>query len=218
MGPLGRKHLRGLLLDLDGTLLDSEPMHRAAFESMFSGRSWHVEPDVYSLFTGRRARDVFASTPGPWTDEDPDALVAEVLGHLAESDVPPEPVEGAPDLIRDWHARGVPLALVTSATRLWAEYAVEEILGVRECFSALVTWEDVAHGKPHPAPFTAGCRAIHVDPGDATAVEDSVAGVAAAVAAGVGRVIGITVTTDEHRLRAAGAHQVIDSLDELATH
>lgn len=218
MGPLGRKHLRGVLLDLDGTLLDSEPMHRAAFESMFSGRSWDVDPDVYSLFTGRRASDVFASTPGPWTGEDPDALVAEVLSYLAESEVPPEPIDGAPTLIRDWHARGVPLALVTSAMRPWAEYAVEEILGVRECFSALVTWEDVTHGKPHPAPFTAGCRALHVAPTAATAVEDSIAGVSAAAAAGIGRVIAITATTDEQQLRAAGAHQVIDSLDELAAH
>lgn len=218
MGPLGRKNLRGVLLDLDGTLLDSEPMHRAAFQSMFSERSWSVDPDVYSLFTGRRASDVFATTPGPWTGEDPDALVAEVLGYLAESGTPPEPVDGAPSLIREWHARGVPLALVTSATRPWAEYAVEEILGVRECFSALVTWEDVVHGKPHPAPFAAGCRALHVAPADATAVEDSVAGVTAAVAAGVGRVIGITATTGEQQLRAAGAHQVIDSLNELATH
>lgn len=218
MGPLGRKHLRGVLLDLDGTLLDSEPMHRAAFASMFTGRSWHVDPDVYSLFTGRRARDVFASTPGPWAGEDPDALVAEVLGYLAESQVEPKPIDGAADLIRDWHARGVPLALVTSATRLWAEYAVEEILGVRECFSALVTWEDVTHGKPHPAPFTAGCRALHVDPAEATAVEDSVAGVTAAAAAGVGRVVAITATTDEQHLRAAGAHHVVDALDELAAH
>ncbi|HLT09367.1 MAG TPA: HAD family phosphatase [Micromonosporaceae bacterium] len=218
MGPLSRKHLRGVLLDLDGTLLDSEPTHRAAFESMFTGRNWDVDPDVYTLFTGRRARDVFTSTPGPWAGEDPDALVAEVLDHLAESEVPPEPVDGAPALIRDWHARGVPIALVTSATRLWAEYAVEEILGVRECFSALVTWEDVTHGKPHPAPFIAGCRALHVDPAEATAVEDSVAGVTAAVAAGIGRVVAVTATTDHQQLRAAGAHQVVDSLDELSAH
>lgn len=208
----------GVLLDLDGTLLDSEPLHRAAFKTLFDNRGWEVNPDTYALFVGRRGTDVFASTPGPWAGEDPDALVAEVIGYLAESEAPPVPVEGAADLIRNWHARGVPLALVTSATRVWAEYAVEEVLGVRQCFSALVTWEDVTHGKPHPAPYQAACRTLHVDPAGVTAVEDSVAGVASAVAAGVGRVVGVTVTTDRALLRDAGAHQVVDSLSDLATH
>lgn len=218
MGPLGRKHLQGVLLDLDGTLLDSEPMHRAAFRSFFADRGWDVDPDVYSLFTGRRGADVFATTPGPWAGEDPDALVAEVLGHLSDVDGPPAPADGATELITGWHARGIPLALVTSATRTWAEYAVEEVLGVRQCFSALITWEDVTEGKPHPAPYTAGCRALHVDPGTATAIEDSIAGVQAAVAAGVGRVVAITATTDGDRLRDAGAHQVVETLSELAPH
>lgn len=208
----------GVLLDLDGTLLDSEPMHRAAFKTLFDSRGWKVSPDTYALFVGRRGSDVFASTPGPWVDEDPDALVAEVIGYLSRTDASPLPVDGATELIRNWHAHGIPLALVTSATRVWAEYAVEEVLGVRQCFSALVTWEDVSHGKPHPAPYEAACRALHVKPVGVTAVEDSIAGVASAVAAGVGRVVGITATTDRALLRDAGAHQVIDSLSELAMH
>jgi sugar-phosphatase len=209
--------LNGVLFDLDGTLLDSEPIHRAAFRAMFDKRGWDVAPDTYALFVGRRGADVFASTPGPWAGEDPDALVAEVLGYLAESDASPLPVDGAAELIRNWHARGVPLALVTSATRVWAEYAVEEILGVRQCFSALVTWEDVTHGKPHPAPYELACRALHVAPAGVTAVEDSIAGVASAAAAGIGRVVGITATTDRALLRKAGAHHVVDSLTELRT-
>ena len=217
MGPLGRRHLDGVLLDLDGTLLDSEPLHRAAFKTLFDNRGWDVSPDTYSLFVGRRGADVFATTPGPWAGEDPDALVAEVISYLSQSEVNPLPVDGAAELIQDWHAHRVPLALVTSATRVWAEYAVEEILGVRQCFSALVTWEDVTHGKPHPAPYELACRALHVAPARVTAVEDSVAGVESAVAAGIGRVVAITATTDRDLLRKAGAHQVVDSLGELRT-
>jgi sugar-phosphatase len=217
MGPLGRRHLDGVLLDLDGTLLDSEPLHRAAFKTLFDNRGWDVSADTYALFVGRRGADVFASTPGPWVGEDPDALVAEVIGYLSASDASPLPVEGAADLIRNWHAHGIPLALVTSATRVWAEYAVEEVLGVRHCFSALVAWEDVLHGKPHPAPYETACRALHLDPSGVTAVEDSVAGVASALAARVGRVVAITATTDGALLREAGAHLVVDSLRQLAT-
>jgi sugar-phosphatase len=115
------------------------------------------------------------------------------------------------------HARGVSLALVTSANRVWAEYAVEEILGVRDCFEALVTWEDVVAGKPDPAPYLAAAAALHVSPGDATAVEDSVPGVRSAAAAGVGRVVALTTTTQAQPLLAAGAHRVVARLADLVS-
>jgi beta-phosphoglucomutase-like phosphatase (HAD superfamily) len=73
----------------------------------------------------------------------------------------------------------------------------------------------VTHGKPDPAPFRTACQALHIQPATAVAIEDSVAGVTAAVAAGVGRVIAVTTTSDARLLRAAGAHQVADSLSEL---
>jgi sugar-phosphatase len=218
MGPLGRGRPAAVLLDLDGTLIDSEPMHRAAYQSFFETRGWEVDADTYTHFVGRRGSDVFASLPGPWASEDPDALVAEVLAHLEQTDIPPVPVEGAAEFIQAWHSRNVPLALVTSATRAWAEYAVEELLGVRDCFTALVTSEDVVEGKPHPASYQAGCLAVHAEPAHAVAIEDSVAGVTAAVAAGVGRVVALTTTTDGQPLRAAGAHHVAATLTELSTH
>ena len=56
-----------LLLDLDGTLVDSEPMHRAAYASFFAARGWAVDEDAYAHFVGRRGADVFGSLPGPWT-------------------------------------------------------------------------------------------------------------------------------------------------------
>ena len=48
-----------LLLDLDGTLVDSEPLHRRGYESFFAHKGWEL-PDL-SVFTGRRAVDVFAT-------------------------------------------------------------------------------------------------------------------------------------------------------------
>ena len=205
-----------LLLDLDGTLVDSEPMHRAAYASFFAARGWSVDDDTYAHFVGRRGADVFGTLPGPWTGEDPEALVAEVFEHLATVEAVPTEARGARLLVRSAHARGIPLALVTSATREWAEHALAELLGLRERFDVVVTWEDVPEGKPHPGPYELGCRRLGVDPSRTAAVEDSVAGVRSAVAAGIGTVVGVTTTTTEARLLEAGAHLVVAHLEELA--
>lgn len=213
MAALSGGRWQAFLLDLDGTLVDSEPGHQAAFASYFASRGWEVDPETRRHFMGRRGSDVFATLPGPWAGEDPDALVAEVIA-LVEPERA-EPMPGATELVRSLHARGTPVALVTSANRAWAEYAVEEILGVRECFTALVTWEDVTDGKPHPAPFLAGAAACHVAPAAACAVEDSVPGVQSARAAGVGRVVGVTTTVTASTLTEAGAHRVVESVRDL---
>jgi mannitol-1-/sugar-/sorbitol-6-phosphatase len=204
-----------LLLDLDGTLVDSEPVHRAAYAAFFAARGWSVHDDTYAHFVGRRGADVFGTLPGPWTGEDPEALVAEVFEHLAHVEEAPAEARGARLLVRSAHARGIPLALVTSATREWAEHALAELLGLREHFDVVVTWEDVPEGKPHPEPYELGCRRLGIAPSRTAAVEDSVAGVRSAVAAGVGTVVGVATTTAGALLLEAGAHHVVAHLEEL---
>lgn len=205
----------GVLLDLDGTLIDSEPMHQAAFRSFFSARGWDVPESTHRHFMGRRGSDVFATLSGPWEGEDPDSLVAEVLSHLDHETEPPVEMPGAGELIRSLHARGVKIALVTSANRAWAEYAVGELLGARHCFDALVTWEDYTVGKPDPAPYRAGLTALGVSGEKAVAIEDTTVGVESARAAGVARVVGLTSSAPADALRAHGATRVVDSLRDL---
>jgi sugar-phosphatase len=203
-----------LLLDLDGTLVDSEPLHRAAYRSFFAARGWAYDEETLSLFTGRRADDVFATEPGPWSGEPPAALHDEVLGHL-DPDRLPEPVPGVVELVDAVAAAGVPLAVVTSAGPDWVAATVDRLLGVRERFEVVVTRDDVEDGKPHPAGYRLACRRLGVDPAWSVAVEDSPAGVTAAVAAGVGRVYGVTTTWPGEVLDEAGATGVVPDLHPL---
>jgi sugar-phosphatase len=201
-----------LLLDLDGTLVDSEPVHRAAYDAFLAARGWTV-PDL-GLFTGRRAEDVFAVEPGPWQGHDPDALAAEVRGHV-RTDRTPDPVPGAHDLVHAAVAAGVRLAIVTSARPPWVSLAVEDGLGVLDHIEVVVTAHDVTDGKPDPAGFLLACERLGVAAAECVAAEDSPAGVRAAVAAGVGRVAGVTTTWSEAELTAAGAHLVLPDLRGL---
>ncbi|SDQ15523.1 HAD family phosphatase [Quadrisphaera sp. DSM 44207] len=209
--------MRALLLDLDGTLVDSEPAHRAAWRAFFASRGWHVDEDTYRrTFVGRRGADVLATEPGPWAGEDPRALVEEVLSHLRETARLARAAPGAGELLRRARAAGVALALVTSATRAWVDPALRQVLGVDAgAFDAEVTAESVAQGKPHPAPFALACSLLGVPPAEAVAVEDSASGVRSAVAAGVGRVVGVETTTSADLLRDAGATQVVAHLDQV---
>ena len=206
----------GLLIDLDGTLLDSEPVHRASFRTYFAGRGWQVDDAVIRQFSGRRAQEAFASLPGPWTGEDPDALTDGVLAALSRSPLRPVPVPGAVRLLAACARARVPLAIVTSARLDWVVPALE-LLAVAAGTVPVVSAEDCVRGKPDPEPFRRGAERLGLRPGGLIAVEDAPAGIASAGAAGVGRTIGITTTHPPHVLRAAGAAQTAPDLIALAT-
>ena len=200
-----------LLLDLDGTLVDSEPIHRAGYRAFFEHRGWDV-PDL-SLFTGRRAEDVFATEPGPWAGHDPVRLHAAVLPF-----VPPDAavaVPGARELLRAAAEQGVPVAIVTSAGPAWVERSLTESLGLPGGVDVVVTSEDVTHGKPDPSGYALACERLGVDPAGTVAVEDSPAGVRAALGAGVRRVVAVRTTHAADLLVAAGAAEVHADLRPL---
>lgn len=214
MGVTASQHLRhrvgtflrrpgaAVLLDLDGTLVDSEPMQRAAFASYFASRGWDVPDHVIRRFMGRRGYESFALIDGPWRGEDPVTLTEGVIAHVDPAANPPVPVPGAADAIRGWREQGLPVALVTSAFRDWAELALQ-LLGVADLGLRLVTAEEEGVGL---GVATTACLAA----------EDSLAGLTSARTAGVGFVVGVTTSLGVDELAAAGADAVVADLTELA--
>ncbi|HYJ26519.1 MAG TPA: HAD family phosphatase [Nocardioides sp.] len=201
-----------LLLDLDGTLVDSEPLHRRGYESFFAHKGWEL-PDL-SVFTGRRAVDVFATEPGPWDGLDPEVVLAEVLEHVPDEAAVAVP--GARDLIEAARAGGTPVAIVTSAGPAWVQRSLVESLGLEvDSVDLVVTARDVEDGKPHPAGFALACRRLDADPAAALAAEDSPAGVRAALGAGVRQVHGIGTSHPREVLLDAGAVEVHGDLRPL---
>ena len=99
------------------------------YRTWFAHRGWAYDDDVAAQFTGRRADDVFRTVDGPWSGEDPDALLAEIVA-LEPHRRLPEPVAGAVETIEWARAAGIPLALVTSADTRWAARALEPLGGI----------------------------------------------------------------------------------------
>jgi HAD superfamily hydrolase (TIGR01509 family) len=89
---------------------------------------------------------------------------------------------GAFDALVAVRAAGIPMALVTNTVRVVAEHALD-VIG-RGWFDAVVCGDDVPAGKPAPDPYLHAAGLLRVDPTDCVAVEDSTAGVLAALRAG----------------------------------
>jgi sugar-phosphatase len=202
-----------VLLDLDGTLVRSEHVHRRVWQRFFDTWRLDVDDETYARdYLGRRAVDVLAQVRGPWRADDVPAALARLVDHGHELAGEVTAVPGAVELVDALRRRGLRLAVVTSAGRGWADRVLGDVLGVRDALGALVTAEEVAVGKPSPEGYLQACRRLGVDPAACAAVEDSPAGVRALAAAGVATVGGVTTTSPPRALRAAGAGATLPDL------
>jgi HAD superfamily hydrolase (TIGR01509 family) len=174
-----------VLWDMDGTLVDTEPYWISAEHAIVeeAGGVWN---DEYAhqlvgndlLVSAEFIRDHSPVTLTPL--EIIDELLARVVVQVREH-VPWRP--GAVELLTALGEAGVPNALVTMSWRSLADSVLAAL--PPHTFAAVITGDEVEHGKPHPEPYLAAARALGVTVGDCVAIEDSPTGVRSAVAAGV---------------------------------
>ncbi len=154
-------------------------------------------------------------------DLEPDDIVSwltdRVQQELDEVGVPWRP--GAKELLADLRERGIPTALVTMSVRRMAEQIVAQI--PFKAFDVVISGDEVTDPKPHPEAYLNAARLLGVDPRECVAIEDSVAGLASAVASGA-TTIGVPHViplpeTDEHTLWSTLAGRTVDDIVELAT-
>lgn len=174
-------HLDALLVDLDGTLFDSLPALRLAYERFLSARGAAGSEAEFASWNGPPLAEVVAGlarTHGLQGDDLLAEYEIEVERAYLES---AQLAVGARELL-DWAHRRFAVAIVTSAPRRLAE----ALLATHELAVHLVIGAaDTERGKPHPDPYLAAMAGLPVRPERCIAIEDSPTGVRAAVAAGV---------------------------------
>lgn len=203
-----------LLFDLDGTMLNSDPIHEAVFTELWTERGLPVPEGFYmEQVHGRLNVDVFADyLPN---EPDPQALSEWKEAQFRDRLPSPYPATaGLPDFIDAAQAQGWQLAVVTNAMRLNAE-AMLGAIGLRDRFEVIVIGEECAFGKPHPMPYLTAMAALGEFPENCIAFEDSPSGMRAAAASGAYS-IGIRSALDDAKLRAAGADMTIQDFTDPA--
>lgn len=204
-----------ILFDMDGLMVDTEPLARRAWERVVAPYGATIDDDLYSRTIGRRTTEtaqlVLGALDLPVAAEE---LIArkttEFLDSLRDG-VPVMP--GLWALLNRIEAMGLPWAVATSTPRPVAEIVLGK-LGVVGRYGALACGDEVPSGKPAPDIFLLAAERLGVAPAACLALEDSGAGCAAAAAAGT-RVI--AVPTDLTRDEAfACAYRRYPSLVEVA--
>jgi len=209
------KDLEAILFDLDGVIIDSEPLHEKAFRqtSLHLGRDLTQE-EVASL---RGTVDEIGAAK--LLEYNPAATlsvpqVIEYYNNLFKAMFDQiSLIPGSREFIQKAHKKGFKLGLTTSALQE-NQQRIFEMFNLRPFFSTIITSRDIINGKPHPEPYLKTAEKLGVVPANALVIEDSVNGVRSGKAAGC-RVIAITTSFPRECLMELQADYVVGSFVEL---
>lgn len=177
--------LRAALFDFDGTLVDSDPAHLAAFNELLAPHGRQMSQLQYDREVAGRSNGEIMSKLFP----EADAATVIALGEAKEAAYLRRPDlvatrDGATAVLRQLKDKGIRIALVTNAPRQVITDLIARF-GLLPYFDATVTVDDVTNGKPHPEPYLQALSKLGLDATQAVAIEDSETGRRSADAAGL---------------------------------
>jgi HAD superfamily hydrolase (TIGR01509 family) len=182
--------VRAIVFDLDGVIVDSEPVWEEVRRGLVAERGGRWLPDTQRRLMGMSTAEWSAYLSGELgVGMTADEVAAEVIRRMAERyqrAVPllPGAVEAVPRLAERW-----PLAVASSSPHLLIDVVLDRA-GLSAYFPVRVSTEDVARGKPAPDVYLEAAARLSVVPAGCLAIEDSSNGLRAAAAAGM-RVVAI---------------------------
>lgn len=207
---------RGILFDMDGVLIDSEPVHEKAIVALSAELGEPIrDADLLHSFKGSPELAMASRMLQlyPQTTLTADGIVLRKVALYTDLFKLVQPIPGASEFLKRSHASGRKHGLTTSAARANQELTFETF-GFAEFFDTIVTGEDITRGKPHPEPYLLTAKRLGLDPSECVVIEDSINGVLSGKAAGC-YVIAMTTTFSREALLEAGADVLIDSFEEI---
>jgi HAD superfamily hydrolase (TIGR01509 family) len=176
---------RAVAWDIDGTLIDSEPLHQRALVRASASLGADLSDLDPEAFRGVHAIDIWkALKPRFPAGTLFDTWIAAIEGYYVLHAGELEPVPGALEAMRELAERGLAQACVSNSGRRIVDANIKA-LGIGEIVAFSLSLDDVSSGKPDPEPFREAARRLGAEPHATVAVEDSGAGARSARAAGL---------------------------------
>lgn len=198
---------KALLFDLDGTLADTNSVHRLTWTAILEPYGYDVTWDFYQArINGRLTPEVVSDLFPDFSFEEVQEMAEAKEAAFREQAGELEPLPGLRDFIVKGQEKGMRIALVTNAPKDNV-FAILRALGFEETFEILILGEDLDAGKPDPAPYEAALGASGVRPEEAVAFEDTPLGIASSVGADI-PTVGIASTHEPEELERLGVKLV----------
>jgi HAD superfamily hydrolase (TIGR01509 family) len=177
-----------VIFDMDGVIVDTEPVHRYAYFQHFDELNVQVTEEMFTSFTGNSTRNVFQSVKSIFNlDHDVEDLIQRkraIFNDAFDTKEDLDLLEGVHQLIKDLHSNGMQLILASSASKVTIERVFNRF-NLHQYFTHIVSGEDFPKSKPHPAIFEFAASLSIAPKEDCIVIEDSTNGVKAAKGAGI---------------------------------
>ena len=180
--------IQTVIFDMDGVIVDTEPVHHYAYHEHFKELNIDVTPEMYASYTGNSTRNIFQKLKEHFDlQEDVENLILRKRHLFNEAFDTKEDlflIEGVEDLIKDLHTNGIQLILASSASKTTIERVFNRF-DLHQYFTHKVSGEDFPKSKPHPAIFEYAASLSVAPKEHCIVIEDSTNGIQASVSAGI---------------------------------
>ena len=180
--------LKAVIFDMDGVIVNSEPLHHLAYKKMFEEFKLDVSNSLYESFTGQSTYSICEQLCEIFDLKvDANALVLSKRKHfkiIFENDSSFEMIDGAMNLIKDYFQNNLTLVLASSASMTNIERIFKKF-DLNKFFKAKISGADLKESKPNPERFIKAAQLAGFKKDECIVIEDSTSGIMASKSAGI---------------------------------